>query len=546
MKGASATDRIASTYYSGLIFTFDVTLTGGPHQVALYLLDLDSNSRAETISILDAESNRVLDTLFFSNFHNGAYAVWTLQGHILIKVSNYGGLNAVVSGLFFGPAPGVGVPGPLLNITNPTPGSLSGTVNVTAYASALAGVASLQFQLDGTNFGPAINATLPALFSWNTTSASNWPHSLTAFATDNLGQRTTSAAVAITVANVGTGSSAAATFVKLDAATGGAWTAAYGGDGYIIANGVHIDPAYAAPRSSGASLWTWAESTTDPRALQRSPAAGERIASTYYSGTTFDFDVNLTDGHSHQVALYCLDMDSAERAQTVSILDAGTHAVLDSRNITNFHNGVYAVWNLQGHVVIQVTSTGGINAAVSGVFFGTGSIGSTPPPSSASATFVRKDVATLGTWKGRYGQDGQIIANDANNPPIYVAPTWTGASPFTWSITQDPRALQQATGVSRTASAFYSSPSFSLDLNFSDGNAHQVALYFLDWDDGCRAETVTIRDAATQQVLDTLGIANFQQGAYLIWNVSGHVTVQFQASAGLNAVVSGVFLGPPQ
>jgi hypothetical protein len=237
-------------------------------------------------------------------------------------------------------------------------------------------------------------------------------------------------------------------------------------------------------------------------------------------------------------------MDSAERAQKISILDAASHAVLESRNITNFHDGVYAVWNLQGHVLIQITSTGGINAVVSGVFFGTGSTTSTPPPSSSLATFVRKDVTTLGTWKVHYGLDGQVIANDANNPPAYAALAWTGASPYTWSLTQDQRGLQQATGSFRTASAFYASPSFNLDLNFSDGNAHQVALYFLDWDDGGRAETVTIRDAATQQVLDTQSIANFQQGAYLIWNMSGHVTVQFQASAGLNAVVSGVFLGP--
>jgi hypothetical protein len=167
-------------------------------------------------------------------------------------------------------------------------------------------------------------------------------------------------------------------------------------------------------------------------------------------------------------------------------------------------------------------------------------------PSAALATFVGKDTTTLGNWKGHYGQDGQIIANDANNLPGYATATWTGASQFSWTLTQDVRALQQTLGSARTASTFYlsnSSGNFSLDLNLSDGKTHQVALYFLDWDHSNRAESVSIFDAETQYTLDSREMSNFEQGAYLVWNVTGHVTIRIYGSYG---VVSGVFIGPPQ
>jgi hypothetical protein len=67
----------------------------------MYLLDWDGTSRSETVSILDAASNAVLYTGTFSSFHNGEYAVWKVQGHVLIRVTKTGGTNAVVSGIFF-------------------------------------------------------------------------------------------------------------------------------------------------------------------------------------------------------------------------------------------------------------------------------------------------------------------------------------------------------------------------------------------------------------------------------------------------------------
>ena len=120
---------------------------------------------------------------------------------------------------------------------------------------------------------------------------------------------------------------------------------------------------------AGQQSWTWAASTTDPRALRR-PVGTDRLAATWYSGTSFAIDVNITDGATHQVALYNLDWDFANtRAQRVDVVNATTGAVLDTRTLSAFTNGQYLVWTIGGHVTFRVTSTGAMNAVVSGLFF---------------------------------------------------------------------------------------------------------------------------------------------------------------------------------
>src|SRR6185437_16117005 len=90
---------------------------------------------------------------------------------------------------------------PAINIVSPTGGNLSGTVTLTANATSAAGMASVQFQLDGLNLGSTITGAGPTFsMSWNTASASKGTHTLTATATDTLGQKTTSPGVTISLA----------------------------------------------------------------------------------------------------------------------------------------------------------------------------------------------------------------------------------------------------------------------------------------------------------------------------------------------------------
>src|SRR5437867_3435766 len=90
---------------------------------------------------------------------------------------------------------------PTVSITSPSSGStVSGAITVTASASDNVGVAGVQFLLDGANLG-AEDTGAPYSVSWDTTTASGGSHTLTAIARDAAGNRTTSSAVTITVAN---------------------------------------------------------------------------------------------------------------------------------------------------------------------------------------------------------------------------------------------------------------------------------------------------------------------------------------------------------
>lgn len=96
---------------------------------------------------------------------------------------------------------------PSASITTPGSGStVSGTVTVTAAASAQAGVSKVEFFADGLRIDPAATAP-PYSVSWNTLSSTqpayDGSHTLTAVVTDAAGQTTTSAPVSVTVDNRG-------------------------------------------------------------------------------------------------------------------------------------------------------------------------------------------------------------------------------------------------------------------------------------------------------------------------------------------------------
>ena len=162
-----------------------------------------------------------------------------------------------------------------------------------------------------------------------------------------------------------------APFLSTNTTTQGTWKGVYGADGFAIANDVTSYPAYAQVTLGGEGFATWVASTTDVRALQKgSPTATDRIASAWYSNSSFNIDLNLIDGNTHRVAIYCLDWDRQGRAERLDVIDLSSGAVLDSRSISGFANGQYLLWNLRGNVRIRVTYTGsGANAVASGIFF---------------------------------------------------------------------------------------------------------------------------------------------------------------------------------
>ena len=91
---------------------------------------------------------------------------------------------------------------PNVSLTAPLSGaSLSGPVSVTAGASDNVSVVGVQFRLDGVPLG-AEDTSAPYSVAWDTRTAGNGPHTLTAVARDGSGNSTTSAAVNVTVNNL--------------------------------------------------------------------------------------------------------------------------------------------------------------------------------------------------------------------------------------------------------------------------------------------------------------------------------------------------------
>src|SRR5438067_9968595 len=98
--------RHATCWYSNT-FTFDLDLTDcATHPVLLYALGWDRQGRSERVEVIDAASGAVLDTQTLSNYQAGQYLAWDLRGRLQVRVTNLSGANAVVGGLFFGPAAG--------------------------------------------------------------------------------------------------------------------------------------------------------------------------------------------------------------------------------------------------------------------------------------------------------------------------------------------------------------------------------------------------------------------------------------------------------
>ena len=357
LQTGSGTGRIAATWYNNSTFNFDVNFTdGNTHRFALYALDWDSTTRTEIIQIVDANSNTVLDSRNISSFNAGIYLVWNISGHVKINVTQTGGANAVISGVFFGGSSG------------------SETVSLTPQSVTLG--ASQQQQ-----FGATVSGTSNQTVSWSissvyppTASSGNISSTglYTAPATISPAQVTIKATsadgTAFGTATVNLTTGAVANFVSSDTSTEGSWHGIYGADGYSVANDSQSLPSYASFAIQNQQNYTWAASTTDPRALQTGSGAG-RIAATWFNSSTFHFDVNFTDGNAHQFALYALDWDSTTRVETIQIADANSNAVLDTRNISSFNNGIYLVWNISGHVKVNVTRTGGANGVITGAFF---------------------------------------------------------------------------------------------------------------------------------------------------------------------------------
>jgi hypothetical protein len=258
--------------------------------------------------------------------------------------------------------------------------------------------------------------------------------------------------------------------------------------------------------------------------------------------------VNLTDGQTHALELYLLDWDQwgGGRNEQVQILDAHSGAVLGSQSIANFNSGRYLIWDLSGDVNVVFNNLNPqSNAVLNGLFLDS-PLPPAPPAPPATASFVGTDSTTQGSWQGVYGQSGYNVIDNATSYPSFAQISSSGYGNYIWTTTSsDPRALQEIGSNNRIAACWYSSTTFSININLTDGQTHQLALYLVDWDQwgGGRNEQVQILDANSGNILSTETASNFSNGEYLVWTISGDVSIKFtNLNPPSNAIVNGFFL----
>jgi peptidoglycan/xylan/chitin deacetylase (PgdA/CDA1 family) len=138
--------------------------------VDIFDLSILLSSFGTTNTIADANGDGIVNIFDFS-----------------ILLSNYGKNIAPVP-------PTVSLSSPLANAT------ISGTQTVSSAASDAKGITSVQFKLDGNDLGGPVTIS-PYSISWDTTTAANGNHTLSAVATNTSGLNTTAANVTVNVQN---------------------------------------------------------------------------------------------------------------------------------------------------------------------------------------------------------------------------------------------------------------------------------------------------------------------------------------------------------
>jgi len=228
--------------------------------------------------------------------------------------------------------------------------------------------------------------------------------------------------------------------------------------------------------------------------------------------------------------------DMAQPGDTIDIFGGRYHEqVTPPRGGTAGHPITYAAYPGQ-----RVTIDGA--DPITGWTKYSGDVYKAPMPQSLGTNydqvFVDDKAMTLARWPN---------TTSLTHPNLAVVQG--GSTATVWSHhTANPQAMQplvDTPGVpaDRIAAAYYGQ-TFDVPLNITDGKTHQVDLYMTDYDAMGRVQTVQVIDNSTNKVLSTQTVSNFANGVWLIYNISGNVTFRFTATAGPDALLSGLLIDP--
>jgi hypothetical protein len=320
----------------------------------------------------------------------------------------------------------------------------------------------------------------------------------------------------------------------------GAWVNAVGSAGYALAgwHGSAGDVSYLPNASlslAQGSRYQWAVGSSDARALL-DPSGLTRNATTYYDSNQLQLKLKFTKAYSGNLHLYAVDWDHGTRREIITV--NGQSAVLSS----DFSEGAWVSFPINvaegATVSITVDRTFGANAVLSGIF-----LGDSGPPAA-----IPVSTTPEGNWVGTYGSAGYDLAawngsTDLTSLSNATVNLVRGARYAWWTTgtTTEPQALESHDKSVRTAATYYDPSQVEVQLNFTAAYSGVLSLYAVDWESGGRRELVTVNGQTA--VLSS----DFSHGAWMSFpiNVAAGetVTIIVDRTAGINAVLSGIFLG---
>lgn len=172
-------------------------------------------------------------------------------------------------------------------------------------------------------------------------------------------------------------------------------------------------------------------------------------------------------------------------------------------------------------------------------------------------TAFQQDSLTSGNWKNNYGNEGYVLFNQlGDGKHLQKLPTYLSSVtlrneanvhlklPISNNLLSDTLGAHQYLGAVVTKDPNPTQQTITMDIEANDKQLHQIALYFLDWNDKERRSAVEVFDAKTLNLIAPVQlIRNFQKGKYLVFNYKGSIRIRVNHVRGENAAVSGAFFG---
>ncbi len=511
------------------------TSMASPHVAGVALLVLAENPALSPADVRDLlkETGECANGTFADANGTGDCAG---QGQWLHDPDGYG--EPVVNALHAASAASGWAPKPTITITNPGDGStVSGTVTVTADAASAVGLASVTFAINGMDATTDTDGSDGWTFGWDTSGLDDGVYTISATATDTIGQSRT-----------------AHVSVQVGANLQGDWVGVYGADGYVIGAWNGSSDLVGLPSGVTYTLeqglrYTW-QYAGDIRALE-SPSESERRSTGWYHASEVRVRLDFTSAYSGTLHLYTVDWGAANRREDVTVDDGA--GPLTASLTSDFSNGAWMHFPINvdagGSVVITADFRSGAatNAVLEGLFLG-GAGEAVPPPPSPTIEIP----GVQGDWVGVYGADGYVIgawngSSDLVGLPSGVTYTLEQGLRYTWQYAGDIRALESPSESERRSTGWYHASEVRVRLDFTSAYSGTLHLYTVDWGAANRREDVTVDDGAGP--LTASLTSDFSNGAWMHFPInvdaggSVVITADFRSGAATNAVLEGLFLG---